>query len=157
MDVGELADQGTKYFDALSSILTKQKRSTEHIEVVFVLGDKPRTPQRGRLTEDVATRDRFNAFNGRYVLYDELIGNAQRQYQDYLEASDTAKTLNDLLDSLNPAALGPSGASGAGAAVRPDGKSLWGQAGVSWRVTFWPRRSSWATRRLIWRVGSRRW
>lgn len=101
MDVGELADQGLKYFDALTSIFEQQRRSAQHIEVVFVLGEQPRTPQRGRLTEDEAIRDRFNAFNGRYVLYDELIGNAQRQYQEYLDASDAAKTLNELLESLS--------------------------------------------------------
>ncbi|HEX8101498.1 MAG TPA: ATP-binding protein [Solirubrobacteraceae bacterium] len=105
MEVGELADQGSKYFDALTSILDQQGLPTDQISVVFVLGTKPKTPQRGRLTPEEAIRDRFNAFNGRYVLYDELIGNAQRQYQQYLEASDTVKTLNELLDSLNAAAL----------------------------------------------------
>jgi hypothetical protein len=101
MDVGELAEQGTKYFDALTSILNKEQRSNEHVEVVFVLGDDPKTPQRGRLAPEDAIKDRFNAFNGRFVLYDALIGNAQRQYQEYLDASDTAGTLNELLDSLS--------------------------------------------------------
>ncbi len=38
-----------------------------------------------------------------------------------------------------------------------DGKSRWDQAAASWSVTCWPRRSSWVTRRLMWRAGSRRW
>ena len=122
MDVGELADQGLKYFDALTSIFEQQQRAGQHIEVVFVLGAKPRTPQRGRLTEDEAIRDRFNAFNGRYVLYDELIGNAQRQYQDYLDASDTVKTLNELLESLSAVALSAAGEEGESGVSASEGK-----------------------------------
>lgn len=110
LDVSELAEQGTKYFDALTSILSQQQLPTDNIDVVFVLGSQPKTPQRGRLTPADAISDRFNAFNGRFVLYDELIGNALRQYQDYLNASAMVTSMDELLDSLTADAESPAAA-----------------------------------------------
>ena len=100
-DVEELADQGLKYYNALSSILTKQGRGDEEIEIIFVLGDAPETKGAGKFSSKEYTARRFEAFNGRYVLYDELIENANRQYEDYYDASDKAKALEDLLSDLD--------------------------------------------------------
>lgn len=105
VELEELAGQGTKYFDAMRSILDQQSQPSNDIEVVFVLGEMPKTPGRGKFTPREAIDRRFENFNGRYVLYTELIANALRQYEKYLEASDTVQTLNELLASLEvPAA-----------------------------------------------------
>jgi histidine kinase/DNA gyrase B/HSP90-like ATPase len=101
VDVDELADQGLKYYNALRSILKKQGRQDEQIEIIFVLGDVPGTKGAGKLTPKDYTAGRFEPFDGRYVLYDQLIENANRQYEDYLNASDKAKALDDLLRALD--------------------------------------------------------
>jgi hypothetical protein len=99
-DVTVLREQGLKYFTALRSVLDQQNREDEEIEVVFVLGCKPKTAGKGASSEQDYIRDQFRGINGRYVLYDQLIDNAKNQYNDYLEASAEAQRLNALLDSL---------------------------------------------------------
>lgn len=100
-DVTDLVDQGLKYYTALASVLAKQNRATEEIEVVFVLGDRPGARGKGRLTEDEYRKDQFHRINGRTALYDELIENAKRQYEEYLAASDKARELDELLGSID--------------------------------------------------------
>jgi hypothetical protein len=100
LDAAKLAEQGLKYYGALRSLLVQQNRGEEEIEVIFVLGHRPLTAGRGRLSEDEYIRDRFKPFDGRHVLYDQLIENANRQYDDYLQASDVAKALDELLAEL---------------------------------------------------------
>ena len=45
--------------------------------------------------------NRLTPINGRYVLYDELIANANNQYEDYLQASDKAQALEEMLSTLD--------------------------------------------------------
>jgi hypothetical protein len=94
--------QGLKYYTALKSILEQQGRSDEAIEIVFVLGHKPRTTAAGGSTPDDHIATQFAGINGRYVLYDQLIENARRQYEDYLDASVKAHALDELLAELEP-------------------------------------------------------
>lgn len=101
VDVDELVEQGLKYVTALTSILSQQNRADEAVEVVFVLGDHPTTKNAGLLENSEYISNVFRAINGRYVLYDELIENAKRQYEDYLSASDRARELDQLLESLS--------------------------------------------------------
>jgi len=68
--------------------------------VVFVLGSKPTVKDPGLEDDDTYIANRFSAINGRYVLYDQLIRNAQEQYNDYLDASDKAKELETLLREI---------------------------------------------------------
>lgn len=95
--VDKLFEQGLKYHTALTSLLVQQQRTDTDIEVVFVLGHPPRVVNPGRYTPEEFIRDRFGPINGRYVLYDALIANAQHQYADYLKASDKARELDELL------------------------------------------------------------
>jgi hypothetical protein len=90
-----------KYYTALKSILDKQNRGHEPIEIVFVLGKKPKAANAGALSADDYIRNQFENINGRYTLYDELIENANRQHEDYLEASDKVSELDDLLENLS--------------------------------------------------------
>jgi hypothetical protein len=99
-DTADLAAQGLKYYTALKSILKKQGREDQEIEIISVVGDMPGTAGAGRLAPKEYIADRFKPFNGRYVLYDQLIENANRQYEDYLNASDKARALDDLLKDL---------------------------------------------------------
>jgi Histidine kinase-, DNA gyrase B-, and HSP90-like ATPase len=70
-DVTELAAQGLKYYTALSSILEQQNRGAEEIEIVFVLGKRPKTAGAARLKPEEYIANQFDSINGRYVLYDE--------------------------------------------------------------------------------------
>ncbi|WP_396910280.1 ATP-binding protein [Mycolicibacterium sp.] len=99
--VGELAEQGRKYADALYQVLSETNRENEGIEVVFVLGKKPTAARLGFKSDDEQIKQELDIFNGSYILYDTLIGNARRQYSEYLEASDKAKELDQLLGSFN--------------------------------------------------------
>jgi hypothetical protein len=100
-DIDVLYEQGLKYYDALAAVLSKQNRSGEIVEVVFVLGDHPGTKSKGKMSEAEYRSNRLQPINGRYVLYDELINNAQSQYDEYFKASDRARELDQLLSSLD--------------------------------------------------------
>jgi hypothetical protein len=101
-DASKYALQGRKYYNAMKSICDQQQEENARIEIIFVLGSKPRATERGALTEDQYIEKEFSTCNGRYVLYDRLIRSAELQYEQYLDASDKVTTLNDLLESLTP-------------------------------------------------------
>jgi hypothetical protein len=105
-DVTKYVTQGQKYYDALKSVLEQQQVENPVIEVVFVLGHKPRVRSSGALTEDAYIEVEMTKCKGRYVLYDALIANAQAQYEEYLAASAKVTSLDDLLSSLAPASKG---------------------------------------------------
>ena len=101
LTVEELAMQGQKYFDGLTSILQDQRRGDEKVEVVFVLGSNPRVVHKHTFLDDSGyTGNAFMSFGGRFVLYEELIANARGQYRSYLEKSKEANQLEQLLSSL---------------------------------------------------------
>lgn len=95
--VEELQAQGLKYYTALRSILKQQQRDDEDIEVVFVLGSPPRVVNPGAQSEAEYVQGQFATIRGRYRLYDALIASAKHQYDDYLQASDQARELDELL------------------------------------------------------------
>ncbi len=97
----ELAKQGLKYYTALSSVLEKRNARSRDIEVVFVLGKKPGAQNKGTWTDEKFYESQFGRFHGRFVLYDELIANAQNQYEAYLKKSAQVQDLTALLDSLD--------------------------------------------------------
>jgi histidine kinase/DNA gyrase B/HSP90-like ATPase len=96
----QLAEQGLKYYKALSSILEQQQATNRDIETIFVLGSPPGDAGKGALTSERYYENQFAPFNGRFVLYDQLIENASKQYEDYLKASEKVQALNDLLTAL---------------------------------------------------------
>lgn len=99
-DILELVDQGTKYVTALLSVLDQTQEQNRDIEVIFVLGGPPRTKNKALTPQPVYIADQLRSINGRIVHYDALIENAKNQYSDYLEASDKARKLDELLDTL---------------------------------------------------------
>ena len=97
----KIEGQGRKYLAALRSVLEQQNVKDPRIEVVFVLGSKPKVDDLGIFqTDDEAIDHALDAIAGRYALYDELIGSACSQYEEYFEASKKALELNELLNSL---------------------------------------------------------
>jgi hypothetical protein len=97
-DVDELTQQGLKYYAALHSVLDQQQRGSEHIEVIFVLGKRPRTSTLGAFpSADAFIENQWRPINGRYRTYDALITSANQQYDAYLQASDKARELDTLL------------------------------------------------------------
>jgi hypothetical protein len=100
LEVEKLAEQGLKYYTALASLLKQQQKEDEPIEIVFVLGHKPRTSNAAAQSPDEFIAGQFSNIKGRAVLYDALIENASRQYEDYLDASEKAKELDELLSDL---------------------------------------------------------
>ena len=100
-DVATLKEQGLKYYNALASILERQMKDIENIEIVFVLGTWPRARGHGRLSAKEYVEHELQPINGRVVLYDALIANAEHQYKEYLDATDRSRELEKLLDSLD--------------------------------------------------------
>lgn len=99
--IGDLMEQGSKYHEALKSLLEQQGKVNPDIDVIFVLGNRPKAGvYTGNLSEEDYIRDELRRINGSVALYDELIANAEHQYQDYLEASDKARELDELLTTL---------------------------------------------------------
>ena len=102
IDIDEVSVQGQKYFAGLKSILRQRGRESESISVVFVLGDHPRVASTLKFdTESQLVEHELSKFNGRIVLYGELIENARDQYRAYLDKSDEANRLEKLLLSLD--------------------------------------------------------
>lgn len=101
LDIDDLFEQGAKYFRALNDLLNQQQAERpDDIEVMFVLGTTPSAKGRVTGTDEEYRRARLENIHGRYILYDALIRNAQHQYEQYLNASDEARKLEDLLGTL---------------------------------------------------------
>ena len=101
-NIDDILDQGRKYHAALRSVLEKRNEKNPKIEVVFVLGTKPKVKDLGKFTsDDDAIAHALEAITGRYSLYDELIENACRQYEEYFDASRKVRQLDELLSSLH--------------------------------------------------------
>jgi hypothetical protein len=100
IDIDELVDQGLKYYTAMKSLLAQQGKGADRVEVIFVVGQPP-TAKKAGAKEDQYVIDKLGTCNGRVVLYDEMIANAKNQYREYLEASDKARELDDLLSTFD--------------------------------------------------------
>lgn len=100
VEIEELYEQGSKYVRALKKLLVTQTDLHPALEVVFVLGGKPRVNDPGLDDVDAYVERRFQGINGRYVLYDELIRKAQEQYHEYLDASAKAREIETLLGEM---------------------------------------------------------
>ena len=115
-DIDTLAEQGNKYAVALRDLLVKQGIPDPQIEVIFVLGQPPTAKNAGLKSDSEYIDQRLETCRGRILYYDQLIRNAEQQYADYLNASDRAKALDDLLTSLQPVSPSKKTAAADGAA-----------------------------------------
>ncbi|WP_420637508.1 ATP-binding protein [Candidatus Poriferisocius sp.] len=99
--IDELVAQGQRYYAALQNVLERKGLKEQGINVIFVLGKKPRVTNRGKFaSDDEAIAHALEPVSGRYVLYDELIENAVNQYEEYFNASEKVRVLDELLNSL---------------------------------------------------------
>ncbi len=112
-DVTELAKQGAKYVKALKSLLEQKQRASEadDIEVIFVLGAAPKTKDHALGSMSDYIKQQFASIHGRFVTYDAMIDQAKHQYEEYLSASKKAQELDELLGSLDEAAVDLDGVS----------------------------------------------
>ncbi|GAA0353763.1 BbrUII/HgiDII family restriction enzyme [Micropruina glycogenica] len=99
-DIDDLRNQGGRYAVALKEVLVKEGNSNPDIEVVFVIGEFPKVVTKTLMTDGEYTNSLLAQINGRIVYYDQLIANALKQYEEYLDASEDARNLDALLDSI---------------------------------------------------------
>ena len=97
---GDLITQGLKYLSTLQKILDDAQRSTEPMEVIFLLGKWPREWQDLRHRESGIKA--LAAQNMRVMLYGELLDNAYRAYKEFIDKRKEAGRLGRLLRSLDP-------------------------------------------------------
>ena len=100
-DIDDLRAQGGRYAVALRQVLTQQGNPKPRTEIVFVLGSKPRVTATLPMDDDDYIDSCLDQIDGRIVYYDELIENALKQYDEYLQASASAQRLDGLLASLD--------------------------------------------------------
>lgn len=101
--IGQLVDQGDKYRRGLRKLLTKRKRETEAIEVVFLIGEPLpgwEDPLQRQRNEDNESLQRKGM---RVLLYKELLENAQRIYREYLDKRKESGRIQKLLNSIDEA------------------------------------------------------
>lgn len=94
--IGALIDQVQKYHGALEKLLVeKVGDSSPHIEVIVVVGKRPKDPSNDKQDQSLAA-----AVNGRLITYDQLIEGAQKAYAEYLEAGKEISRVSDLLEKI---------------------------------------------------------
>jgi len=95
----KIIEQVVKYRDALHKILVKSGKEAEPIEIVCLVGmplsdwGSPRDREESRRMLDVKSI--------RVVLYQELIEDAYRSYQTYLEAKADTGRINKLVEAID--------------------------------------------------------
>ena len=76
----EMLDQAEKYLSGMLRLLEAQDNAHEPVEIVFVLGKRPREWSnpggKDRLTQQLKSS------RTRIVFYDELLANAEKAYRD---------------------------------------------------------------------------
>ena len=95
---GELTTQISKYSEALQKVLNESGHTREPFEIIVVLG-KPVDNN-----DDPNHRNTINKslepWHSRIVFYKELIENAYKAYNDYLQANRQTQKLVDLMQKL---------------------------------------------------------
>jgi hypothetical protein len=95
----EIIDQISKYRNALRKILQEQNRSHEPIETVCVVGRSLSDWSEENGREESAKM--LEAKRTRVVLYQELIQNAYKAYQAFLEKEEESGRIYNLIRSLD--------------------------------------------------------
>ncbi len=88
-----LAEQGSKYVDALKVLLPVEERMHAHIEVVFVVGyDPPGSPDR------IDNFMRGVSAGSRIMTYDQLIARAMAAYSEFIMKTKETDKIEHLFD-----------------------------------------------------------
>ena len=94
----ELMEQTEKYRNALRKLLREENRGTEQVEVVCIVGMALRDWGQvdGRKESDLALK----AKDTRVVMYQELLQNAYKAYQQYIEKHEEAGRVSRLISAI---------------------------------------------------------
>ena len=99
MSATALYDQVQRYHGAALQVLGSLTRAHEPIEIICVLGRRPRDWDTTPGSEE-RYRSSLGSFNARIVMYDELINNALEAYQDYVDRAEEAGRVYQLVRSI---------------------------------------------------------
>ena len=94
-----LVEQIGKYESAVSGALASLGRPGEPVEFVCVLGRPPKDWQ--DRDGEKKSRDALAAYGARIVMYDELVENAQKAYQEYIEKQKNVTRVFELIQSIS--------------------------------------------------------
>jgi len=96
----ELGAQVQKYRSAIMKILEEQGRPHEPFEFICIVGRRPRdwADPNGRETSERI----LEPLNARIVMYQELLQNAHGAYKAYLDRSEQAGRIYDLIRAIDP-------------------------------------------------------
>ena len=97
--VDRLVAQVRKYRAGVRKILDQSDDKNWPIEIIVLVGKRPPEWNDTRGQEDVAAA--LKAVDARLVFYDQLVGNAQKSYADYLEAHKKIDRLWDVFKSID--------------------------------------------------------
>ncbi len=101
LDTAELYKQAAKYNAALKKLLRNLDRSNEPIEIICVVGQPLKDWDEPNGKEESA--ETLAAKNTRVVLYEELLENAYKSYQDFLVKKKEAGRVLNLIKSIDAA------------------------------------------------------
>ena len=98
MSISKVIEQFEKYYTAFKKLLDAQKLN-EPIEMVLIIGTEPREYRNPGGRERF--KDMLNSYNARVVFYDELLNNAYRSYQDYLNKKNHINSLQPIIQAID--------------------------------------------------------
>lgn len=90
----ELYQQAVKYINALKKCIQEGKELTPHIEVIFLLGQKPNEDMPGQIFT------LFGPINARYMTYREIVQSSMKSYGDYLETHKETGKLSEIINRI---------------------------------------------------------
>ena len=95
ISVLQLIEQVNKYRTALEKCLKEAQKENEQIEIVCVLGKYPKD------WDDPKMQNMLKSIDARIVLYNNMVDQAYRAYQQYLDEHKKAGRLTEFLERLN--------------------------------------------------------
>ena len=96
----DLHGQISLYYSAAEKVLADTGRSSEPLEMVCVVGKRLKDWDESPTGEE-RSRESLRALNARLVSYDELIDNALRAYQDYVDRGQEAGRVYRLIQEIS--------------------------------------------------------
>lgn len=100
LSTAELFEQLTKYSNAAKSILANTGRNNEPLEIVCVLGKRPREWRQYPESEQ-PFRESLRPYNARIVSYDQFIDNALQAYQEFVDREQDAGRVYKLIQEIS--------------------------------------------------------
>lgn len=94
----EVVKQVKKYHRAFTKVLTETCRCNYAFEILFIVGkpiDNDDSPSNRKLIDDI-----LKPLNARIIYYKELIENAFKSYNEYIQANKQSQPLIDMFDQL---------------------------------------------------------